>query len=227
MRRLMIGMLALSCAAACPALADQYWVAYEGNDFPENEGWTRTTSAGGAERWIEDGALVLDGRQDIMIADSYSMLRPIDPEPGELFIMRWGLNVEELSGWADPAVGVFSDESWSVALAFSESRVINLDDLGMSASFEPGIFHDFELRSWDMRSFALSIDDTLALTGDFVHVITASKVAWGDGAVGCASLSRWDYFEFGVIPEPSSALALVALCAPVFCSARRDFRKRG
>ena len=60
MRHLLIFAAALSCAAASPALAEQYWIAYEGDDFPENEGWTRTISAGGAERWIEDGALVLD-----------------------------------------------------------------------------------------------------------------------------------------------------------------------
>ena len=227
MNRLLIFIVALSWAAACPALAEEYWIAYEGDDFPENQGWTRSYGAGGADRWIDDGVLVLDGRVDIGIYDSYSMLRPIDPEPGELFIMRWRLKVEELSGWADPAVGVFSDESWSVAFAFSESRVINLDDLDMSAGFEPGVFHRFELRSSDMRSFELSIDDTLALTGDFVHVITASKVAWGDGAVGCASLLRWDYFEFGVIPEPSGALGIVAMWAVVFCIRRRDFRKRG
>jgi len=208
--------------------ADEYWIAYEGNDFPENEGWTRSYGAGGADRWIDDGVLVLDGRADSSIYDSYSMLRSVDPGPGELFLMRWRLKVDEVTvGHSDPIVGVFSDESWSVGFRFSETHVFNVDDLGMNASFEPGIFHRFELRSWDMRSFELSIDDTVALTGDFVHVITASKVAWGDGVVGAASLSRWDYFEFGVIPEPSSAIGIVAVCAVVFCTGRRDFRKRG
>ncbi len=200
----MAGLLVISTARA-----EQYWIAYEGDDFPENEGWTRTISAGGAERWIEDGALVLDGRQDIMIADSYSMLRSVDPGPGELLLMRWRLNVDEVTmGHSDPHVAVFSDESWSVAFRFSESHVFNAFDLGMNAGFEPGIFHRFELWSCDMRTFELSIDDTLALSGDFVHVITVSKVAWGDGIVGAASMSRWDHFRFGVVPEPSSALLL-------------------
>lgn len=207
--------------------ADTYWVTYEGNDFPENEGWTRSYGAGGADRWIDDGVLVLDGRADIGIYDSYSMLRPVDPEPGELFIVRWRLKIQDLSGWADPAVGVFSDESWSVAFTFSESQVINLDDPDMSATFEPGVFHCFELRSWDMRSFELRIDNTVALAGDFVHVITASKVTWGDGAVGSASLSQWDYYSFGVVPEANSAVGFAMLSSIAFFIGIRHFRRKG
>jgi hypothetical protein len=188
------------------ASADEYWVAYEGNDFPENEGWTRTTYGGGAERSLEDGMLVLDGRADDSIVDSYSMRRPIDPGLGELFIMRLRLRVDEIaSGPWDPAFAATSDESWRAGFILSETRVENLDIPGMSASFDPGVFHTFELRSWDMRSFELRIDGSLALAGPFTHIITASKVSWGDQIVGGASLSRWDYFEFGVIPEPGSA----------------------
>lgn len=91
--------------AVSVARGEPYWVSYDGNDFPENEGWTRSTSAGGAERWIEDGEFVLDGRDDISIGDSYSMRRSIDPESGELFIMRLRLKVDELvSGPWDPDI---------------------------------------------------------------------------------------------------------------------------
>jgi hypothetical protein len=187
------------------ASAEPYWITYEGNDFPENEGWTRHTGAGGAQRWIEDGALVLDGRDDIMIYDAYTMSRPIDPEPAELFIMRVRLKVDELAaGPFDPVFAVTSDESWRIGFELSETRIFNLDDPDMSASFEPGVFHCFEVRSWDMRSFELLIDGDLALTGPFTHIISASRVSWGDQVEGAASLSRWDYFEFGVVPEPSS-----------------------
>ena len=226
MTRITCFMVALAFGVA-PASADEYWIAYEGDDFPENEGWTRTISAGGAERWIEDGALVLDGREDIMIGDSYSMLRTIDPDPGELFIMRLRLKIDELtSGHSDAAFAVSSDESWRVGFRLSETHIFNADDLAMSASFEPGVFHTFEVRSWDMRTFELRIDDSLALTGPFTHIITASKVSWGDQIVGAASLSRWDYFEFGVVPEPGSAVALVLLSMIMFGSERLDLRTR-
>lgn len=223
MNRLLLFLITLSCAAliTASARADPYWISYEGNDFPENEGWTRTIGAGGAERYIEDGTLVLDGRQDIMIADSYSMQRLLDPEPGELFIMRWRLNVDELTeGHSDAIAAVFSDESWAVAFRLSESRIFNSFDLSMSAPFEQGAFHLFELRSWDMRTFELSIDDAVALSGDFVHVITASKVAWGDGVQGAASLSRWDCFEFGVVPEPTPGVVLGVAGTLVFIRRR-------
>ena len=56
-----------------PGLADRYWVACEGNEFPENEGWGRVTNHGGAHRTIVDGVLVLDGLGDVAIND---LLRP-------------------------------------------------------------------------------------------------------------------------------------------------------
>lgn len=228
MNRLLMFLAALACASFSAANAEQYWIAYEGDDFPENEGWTRSTMAGGAERWIEDGTLVLDGRADIAIGDSYSMHRPIDPEPGELFIVRLRLRVDELSsGHSDPAFGVSSDESWSIGFRLSETRIFNIDDLSMSAAFEPGVFHLFEVMSSDMRNFELRIDGSVALAGPFTHIITPSKVSWGDQIVGAASLSHWDYFEFGVVPEPSGAAGLVILSMIVFGTERRDIRTRG
>jgi hypothetical protein len=203
-----LGMLVAQAGAA------PYWITYEGNDFPENEGWTREygdengSGQGGAERWIEDGSLVLDGSRSSAIYDSYTMSRPVDPEPAEMFIMRWRFRIDHVSAHEDPIAGVFSDGSWAVAFQFSETRAISTFETNNAVDFEPGVFHQFELRSWDMRSYELGIDGSLALTGDFVHVFTASEIVWGDGAVGSASLSVWDYVEFGVVPEPASGLLL-------------------
>ncbi|MFQ5806661.1 MAG: hypothetical protein ACE5I3_09445, partial [Phycisphaerae bacterium] len=130
-------------------------------------------------------------------------------------------------GHSDPAFAATSDESWRIGFRLSETRIFNIDDLSMSASFEPGVFHRFELRSWDMRSFELRIDDSVVLTGPFTHIISASRVSWGDQVEGAASLSRWDYFEFGVVPEPSGATGLVLLSMIVFGTERRNLRTRG
>jgi hypothetical protein len=228
MSRLLMFLAALSCAVACPAIGERYWIAYEGNDFPESEGWTRNYGAGGADRWIEDGTLVLDGRDDMMIYDSYTMLRAIDPDPGELFIMRVRLKVDELSfGYDDPGFAVASDESWRAGFQLSETRISNLDDPQMSASFEPGLYHSFDLRSYDMRTFELLIDGSAALTGPFTHIISASKVTWGDKVEGAASLSHWDYLEFGVVPEPTSAVALALLTMIVFGRVAHPSRSEG
>ncbi len=214
MNRLLIFIAALSCAAACPALGEQYWIAYEGNDFPENEGWTREYGAGGAERWIEDGALVLDSLDDILIYDFYAISRSVDPEPAELFVMRWRLLVDEVTPREDPGVAVFSDDSWGVGFLFGESYVESAYEDGLMAPFEPGASHLFEFRSWDMRGYELRIDGQAALAGEFYDTFSASQVAWGDGGQGSYSMARWDYFRFGVVPEPRSvslfALGLLA-----------------
>jgi len=228
MNKLLMFLLTLSCAAllAGAARADPYWISYEGNDFPENEGWTRVYGdenghgQGGAERWIEDGNLVIDGRRDIAIYDSYTMSRSVNPGPGETFIMHWRLKVEEVSAYQDPSLVVFSDDSWAVAFNYAESYLRSSFDEGVIIPFESGLYHEYEFRSTDMRTYELFIDDSLAHQGVFSDVISSSEVSWGDGWQGSASLARWDYFEFGVVPEPCNIVGIGLLCA-VHCASRK------
>jgi hypothetical protein len=89
--------LAVLLYATVPlATADQYWVAWEGDDFPENEGWERTISDGGAQRSLDAGTLVLDSLHSVTIVDFYTIERTINPDPGELFVLEWSLRVEEI-----------------------------------------------------------------------------------------------------------------------------------
>jgi hypothetical protein len=199
-----------------PAGADEYWIAYEGNDFPENEGWVRHASDPAAERWLEDGSLFIDSRADPHTTDNYTIYFDggLDPEPGETFIMSWQLNVHEAVPWEDPGVYVVSDELWTVLFVFAEGYVSSTHEPNASAYFEPGVFHEFELRSGDMRSYELYIDDDLAIEGVFFEGFFSPCVGWGDVVHGGASLAQWDYFRFGVVPEGSAWLmSLILLVA--------------
>ncbi len=204
---LMVFVLVLLLLPASAARASPYWIAYEGNDFPENEGWLRFTGQGGAQRSLEDGWLVLDGRADPRIYDAYR-LEPVGKltvGPGEEFIAEWRLDVADvLVGTADPAVAVFFDDKRAVAFHFGETTVVSSFETGVGATYSPGVPHEFELRSSDMRTYALVIDGNLAIRGAFWESLTASRVSWGDMAYGASSLARWDYFRFGVVPECSN-----------------------
>ena len=214
--RMLVLLMALSYATASVAIADPYWVAYEGDDFPENEGWTRIHDPPGAERQIEESVFSLDTRNDVWITDYYEMYRPgaLDPEPGELFVWQWRLRIVELThAFFDPSVGVFSDERRGLGFEFNEDTIFSAYEPGVSATFEPGVFHDFRLRSWDMRTYELYIDDELSIAGSFLGQMDASRVVWGDGVKSIGSLTEWDYFRFGVVHEPSSVvLVLVLVC---------------
>jgi len=136
------------------AQAEQYWIAYEGNDFPENEGWVRYSSDPPAERWLEDGNFFIDSRADVPIVENYTLYfdSGLDPGPGETFIMRWKLNVHEATPWEDPGVYVILDDLYSVAFLFAESYLLSFYEPDVYVEFEPGMFHEFEMRSDDMRS---------------------------------------------------------------------------
>ena len=81
--------------------------------------------------------------------------------------------------------------------------------------FEPMEFHEWEFRSSDMRSYTLYLDGIVAQTGMFTYTgVVNSRMSWGDLVYGANSNSDWDYFRYGIVPEPSTCILLLAgLCA--------------
>ena len=214
-------------AVSAPATATPYWVAWEGNDFPENEGWERIVNGPQpAVRTLADGIMTMDGLADRQIDDYYRMQRLLDPEPDEQFVMQWRLRVQEVVGnpltLYDPGVAVFSDDDWTVSLLFGTDFIRSFHE-HVIIPMQPDVFHEFEFRSSDMRSYELYVDETLVHNGSFWEpTFESSKVAWGDVARGSASLSDWDYFRVGVVPEPEAIwLVLVGLGAAVALRGRR------
>jgi hypothetical protein len=216
-----LGMLLATAAAR----ASPYWIEYEpGNGhFPEEEGWWRLTSFGGDQRWLDDGWLVMDGMADPQIQDYYrlDMGGSLDPGPAEVFVVQWRVRIDDLQWYYDPEVGVFSDEKWAVGFVMSLRQIESEFEQGVSASFEPGVDHTFDFRSADMRTYVLSIDGVPAIEGDFWLSLTPSRVLWGDGVYGGASMARWDYFRFGVVPECNSFVLGAAVMAPLTLLRRR------
>jgi hypothetical protein len=197
------------------ARASPYWIEYEpaNGHFPEEEGWTRIWNDGGALRTLEDGCLVIDSRASYEIVDYYRQYLDghLNPGPAETFLMEWRMTIDEVDGRHDPGVSVFGDDKWAVGFAFSLDTIESGFEYGVSASFDPGVPHSFEFSSSDMRAYALYIDGQLAIQGSFWESLDASHVGWGDVVEGSSSLTRWDYFEFGVVPEPSARLSVTSI----------------
>jgi hypothetical protein len=219
-RRILILPLWL-LASALALRAEPYWVAYEGNDYPENQGWERTftdpngiVGQGGAIRTLENGHLIIDSREDVSIVDFYELEHPVDPPSGEMFIMRWRLRVDQVSsGYAyDPSIGVFSDVFGGVAFEFAEDGLRSVFEGFEKFAYAPGVFHGFEFVSSDMMAYELSIDGSLLVSGEFDPLATSGpRVYWGDSIQGGASLATWDRFEFGTVPEPNGGFSMVFL----------------
>ncbi len=136
--------------------------------------------------------------------------------------MQWRLRVEEISLFPnDPSVAVVSEGARMIGLAFERARVRTSELLYFG--FEPDVFHNFEIRSHDMYSYKLRIDGVLVHNGAFVQAVGPAFVAWGDGGYLAGSRSTWDYFRFGVIPEPATAAGVLVLgiAGPVWFRVRK------
>ena len=108
---------------------------------------------------------------------------------------------------------VISDDHYAVMFVFAERYVLSTHEGNVFAYFEPGMFHEFEMRSGDMRSYELYIDGELAIEGVFSESSFPACAGFGD-VVSSWSLAEWDYFRFGVVPEPNTAtLFFVGLLA--------------
>jgi len=225
MKHWLILMGILGGASAGVARGERYWVAWEGDDFPENDGWERDHHGAhgpGANRSLGNGTMTLDGLASIEITDMYRMYRPLDPSLGEQFVVQWGLRVNQVPSEYpyDPGLAVYSDDGWQIVMVIGVDEIHSILEQE-EGGFEPGVFHAWEFRSRDMRSYTLFVDESVIRTGTFVQSgAVESRISWGDLTFGAASHSDWDYFRFGVVPEPPSCILLVAL----LCAARTPRR---
>ncbi len=231
MRRLAtLGILVCNLTGA--ARAEQFWVAWEGNDFPENQGWQRRVNGEGpAVRTLADGIMTIDGLWSTQVDDFYRVERPLSPDSGEQFVMQWRLRVDEVIGnplaLYDPGVAVFSDDGWTVSLLFGTNFMRSFHEQ-VTIPIQSGLFHSVTFRSSDMRSYLLFVDDALVRVGVFSESFSPPGIDWGDRARGAASTSEWDYFRFGVVPEPGTCLLCLAplLCARLFQVSRNTDPRR-
>lgn len=209
-RWMLVGVVGAVLAA--PAGAAPYWVAWEGDDFPENEGWERVSGPQGAQanRTLANGVLTYDSLFDIDVFDFSRMTMPgkFTVEPGETFVVQWRLRVNEAYGVLpyDPGFALSSDDDWSLGMTFGLSE-LKFAFVGGLVSYTPNAFHEYEVRTDDFRAYRLYIDGDLVNEGSFFEPSPVrSQIAWGDAVQGARSLANWDYFRFGVVPEPTSVL---------------------
>lgn len=231
MRRILLAsLLAVAVGAAS---ADEYWIAYEGNDLPEDVGWKRVWGnekglfeGEGAHRWIEDGALVMDSLLDPNVWDFNKMVRPgeMDPEPGEVFVAEWRLLVSETRYSHDVWLAIASDEKNLVGFGYTTEEIEVFPD-NTRIPISPGEWHTYRFLSRDMLNYELFVDERRVHTGSFwERTSNESEFAFGDTVQGAASLAKWDYVGFGVVPEPSAVM--LAACAALRFRLTRKVRRR-
>jgi hypothetical protein len=226
-----VGLFAL----ASPAMATPWWVSYEGNDYPENEGWERFTLADGAERSLEDGCLVLNSLASWRIVDDYSRNLPSLPAPGETFRAEWRLRVDENEGWCDSGICVQFAGHGDVFLKYQDDRVFSHGEGEWIAAIVPGVFHQYVITSADLDTYVLYIDGLVAYVGVVSAPSPGSYIGWGDTGTGAGttSLTTWDYVWFGCVPEPPAGAlfgsVLAAACGGWTRRARvaSGLRRRG
>jgi len=203
--------------------AEQYWITYEGNDFPENEGWNRSWGndegqyhGDGATRTLENGVLTMDSLYDLRVYDYAYITRPgaLDPGPGDTFVIEWRLMVTAVAGdYYDTTFNVSSDGAMQLGFGFFPDHVESTWEENVTIAIASGEFHEYRVQSHDMHAYDLYIDGAWAYQGIFCQRLKTSELAWGNGVSGASSRAHWDYLRFGVVPEPYSLVMAVALCA--------------
>jgi hypothetical protein len=206
-----ITALAILASFATAGRAEPWTVTWDGNDYPENEGWYRDLWGPPDIRTLNpDSTMTLDTRQTVELWDTYLMWRPLNPGPGETFFLTFRVRVSEITGGIDPGVWFKTDNFKSIDFLLSMDHV-EIPFFITIAQFEPGVFHTFECLSSDMQTFRFFVDDQFAYEGNFLPSGYQSTMAWGDIVYGASSLATWDFLSFGVVPEVSTGLLLVVL----------------
>jgi hypothetical protein len=181
--------------------ADPFCATTEPDIWPEDIGWIRWTNDGGAQRWFEDGALVLDGLASIYIADMYKQYLPALPVIGEeTLTVAWGLRVDQIDGFGDPGVTISIHGHGDVTLVYcANNRIFSSGECEWVADYAPGAFHEYTFTTADLDTYVLWLDGVPVHTGPIGPPMPDSYVAWGDSVQGAASRSTWDHVRVSVV----------------------------
>lgn len=231
----------LILTSAFSAVATPWQIGYEGDDFPENQGWTRMAGPQAAEppgdyREIVDGQyLLLDSRREGFEGayDHYILqsMQPFDPAPGEHLFAEWRTGSDAtmfFPSLADTEISIRGAAGYGVGIALAADRVADsapfLANGGQVYYISPGVMHEYRVTSYDMSTYALYVDGILAFEGPFtVQGGFPHSVDFGDASGNVSSVSYWDYVRFGVAPEPGTLVLLLMAWA----GARPMCRRRG
>ncbi|MBK8914833.1 MAG: hypothetical protein IPM64_09595 [Phycisphaerales bacterium] len=213
MLRVCLAVLVVGSVVATSTAAP-YSIFYSGDDFPENEGWSRAVfdepGGPGAIRSLDNGVFTIDSMRSASIEDSYSIRRALNPAIGETFAAEWRMRVRSHSGFRSDIFGIARDQQGLLVFGVDGGAIYSSLE-GISAPFVPGLFHTFRLVSSDMVSYTLFIDNALALSGHWEpRALGSSLLAWGDlsSGAGTVSVLDWDFVSVQVVPEPVGMGAL-------------------
>jgi hypothetical protein len=221
--------LVVLLSAASLAYATPYSVLFEGDRMPEEvPGYVRHFGGGGATRSIEtdpngNSSYVCDSRASGWIWDTAYYAGQINPtEPGERFWAEWRLNVVADLGYPDTGVILAADNYYELFFNYAYDHVVSYYEYEggqyWSYPIAPGVFHAYRLESSDMVNYRLWIDGEVVRDGRWNTSLNHSFVSFGDewcGNVPGGALVSWDYFRFGVVPEPKSMSLFVLVCVCV------------
>ena len=226
MRRLRSVLIVLAVSSPL-AVADTWWYTYEADGtFPEQEGWARNVMGGGAQRWFEDGAFVLDASASPGIVDFYAKGMPSLPDPNDpmqAFVCEWRLRVDAMTGYWDPTFFLLFEGHGDILLGYEMGQIYSLHEHQYIAAFQPSVFHSYRIVTNDMTTYTFALDGVVVYTGEVSVWAPSSVVQFGDTNTGSGAVSRWDYVRYGVIavPEPGSLLLCVTAVLRIGMRLRR------
>ncbi|MGD8454305.1 MAG: PEP-CTERM sorting domain-containing protein [Phycisphaerae bacterium] len=230
-------VLLLLLATAVAARADPFYLRYDADEvYPEDAGWERhgIDPHGLVVRTLGSGILTIDSRASLALTDWYLREIPeLEIQDGEQLRVTWRMRTfETQTEWfqSDVVLAVSNAESEYVEfflgpdfIAVNEDGLVGPEQLYL---YSAETWHTFQMISDDAQAYTLLVDGEYAFDGTFTRHLSAGPnlAAFGDAIYGRSSLSSWDYIEFEVVPEPTSAL-LVAAAGAVSCAMNRRERR--
>jgi len=210
-------------------------VSFEGNSYPEDEGWVRSDRLYRSDRHLSDGWFVqtprivetngFDHGQDDFYVHALASFADANT-----FFLEWRMDTtglrEEMFDVA-PAVivlGGISGVNYHITIA--RDQVLFRRDPRLPSvwvDIAPGVPHDYRLELYGAELYELYIDGSLIDAGvpEGAYPTEDSRATFGARSTYVDSVTRWDYIRFGTIPEPATGLLLLSGAAVVLLRRRR------
>jgi len=210
-------------------------VSFEGNSFPEDDGWFRDDRLYRADRHLADGwivqtprVIVVDGRPHGQDDFYWQPLAQFDGASG--FFLEWRMDTtglrEEMFDVAPAVIVLGGLRGILYHFTIARDQVSFFRDPYIPSvwvDIEAGVPHDYRLELYGDELYELFIDGALVDSGvpEGAYPTEDSEIVFGARATYVDSTTRWDYIRFGTIPEPTTGALLLTGAALVLVNRRR------
>jgi len=215
------GMIVAAVLALRALPASAYFIQYEGNVFPEDDGWAPPPiDTGGYTRSIDDGVFMINAG---LLDDTTVFYKQSVDILNDAVFFEWRARTSNDEGSSYQSIMIDGEglvSNIGISWRSTSARIALLPDAGqyegtiMYVDIIPDQYHTYRIEA-NGAMYSVYIDDVYQVGAELQSAYGTNIYAqfgFGKDWYNVPTIAEWDYIRGGYVPEPTTAyFVLVAV----------------